>query len=219
MVAEALGSALTGRGLKVVSVSSSVPEPLPKGTAAIKDAPIPKAKGGRQRVMSIAEAISRMRAMQLAREGRLPQARLGTGGGSTSAGSGFTLEAAALSAPERTRFALSQLEGLPELRGQATIPDRVPDEIWEKDPAVADYAFVVRFVMLWPAAGRLEGVRPADTVSYLAIGWHLLQMECYDLGRQKGKLASVWSATVQNVAFSSNLRWTLPRMARAAVEE
>jgi hypothetical protein len=228
MVARALARELETRGLAVVATPPSAPAPLPEGTARLKDSPLPRSKGVRRRIMSVAEAVSRMKAMQLAREGRLPRSEFTTADirpsarpSSRKATSGNSGQPA-LTHPEMIRFALSQLEGEPELPGRITVPGRMPDEVGSFDPASADYALVVRFAMLWPASGIPDSEAPSESSSGLAMGWHLLEMDCYDLvpaRARTGRPARIWSVAVQRVAFGAYLRGTLPRMARDAVLE
>lgn len=224
LVARALAGELEERGLAVAVVEPSVPAPLPPDAERLKTAPVPKSKGVRRRIMSVAEAVSRMKAMQLAREGRLPQSRFSTGDTGTSGASRSAPPAngsgTALSRQEMARFALSQEEGDPELRGQITVPGRVPGEVRSHDPAVAEYALVVRFAMLWPASGIPDSTGPSEAHGGLAVGWHLLEMDCYDLApAREGKAAfsRILAVAVQRVAFGPYLRGTLPRMARDAV--
>lgn len=214
-VARSLAEALIGRGLAVVETEPSAEAPLPQGSEAIRNALVPKHKGKPRRVMSVAEAIARMKAMQLAREGRLPQAAFG----GAKKGSGTRLPS--LSHQELIRFALSQEEGEPELGGHVSVPGRLPAEILASDPAIADYAVTVRFAMLWPGSGIPDEPQTMNSNSGLAVGWHLLELVCYDLApaRQGKPPARLWSAVVQRVAFGMYLRGTLPRMARDAVQD
>ncbi|CAK7054472.1 MAG: hypothetical protein DELT_01152 [Desulfovibrio sp.] len=213
-VARVLGEAFIRRGLVVVAAAPSDDAPFPAGTETVRNAAIPKHQGAPARPMSIAEAVARMRAMQLAREGRLPQAKFKGAKSVPSSGQPH------LTRQEMIRFALSQEEGEPELRGHVTIPGRVPEEVRASDHAVADYAVVVRFAMLWPGSGIPDEPPQINTRSGLAVGWHLLELACYDLtpARNGKGLKRVWNATVQRVAFGAYLRGTLPRMAIEAVE-
>ncbi|MCC8193097.1 MAG: hypothetical protein LIP28_00405 [Deltaproteobacteria bacterium] len=214
-VARSLGAALIRRGLAVVTAEPSREAPLPKGTEAVRNAPVPKHMGAPRRIMSVAEAVSRMKAMQLAREGRLPQATFqGADPGNGARGPNLTHQ-------ELIRFALSQEEGEPELRGQVTVPGRLPDEVRASDPARADYALTVRFAMLWPGPGIPDEQRTRNSNSGLAVGWHLLELSCYDLApaREGKEPRLVWDAVVQRVTFGMYLRGTLPAMARDAVEK
>lgn len=214
-VARSLVEALIGRGMVVVETEPSLEAPLPKGAEAIRNAPVPKHKGKPRRIMSVAEAVARMKAMQLAREGRLPQAAFG----GAEKGNGMRLPS--LSHQEQIRFALSQEEGEPELGGHVSVPGRLPDEVLASDPAIADYVLTVRFAMLWPGSGIPDEPQTMNSNSGLAVGWHLLELVCYDLApARKGKPpARLWAAVVQRVAFGMYLRGTLPRMARDAVQD
>lgn len=226
LVAKSLAQELEERGLAVAAAEPSVPAVLPREAERMKIEPVPKSKGVRRRIMSVAEAVSRMKAMQLAREGRLPQSRFATGD-TGAPGSARNVPPASdpgtsLSRQEMARFALSQEDGDPELRGQITVPGRVPAEVRSHDPAVADYALVVRFAMLWPASGIPDSTGPSEAHSGLAVGWHLLEMDCYDLAparNGKAALPRIQNAAVQRVAFGPYLRGTLPRMASDAVAE
>lgn len=218
-VARALSDGLQERGLTVVSVESSRPAPQPPGIAAVRHAPVPENKGAPHRIMSVAEAVSRMSAMQLAREGRLPQSSFK--GGAAGVARRETSALPALTQPEMIRFALSQENGLPELRGMVTIPGRLPEEIHGSDPETADYALIVRFAMLWPASGVPDTSGSPVPGAGLAMGWYLVQMECYALEpARNGKAPErTWSATVQRVAFSAYIGARAPGMARDAVAE
>lgn len=126
---------------------------------------------------------------------------------------GIMLAGVPLTKPELIRFALSQEAGHPALRGHADIPGRLPRELHELDPDVADYDLVVKFAMLWPGARQKEQ-------SALVAGWHLLLLDCYDLApvRSGKKPRRIWQATVQRVVSEPNLLFTLPEMADAAVK-
>lgn len=216
LVARYLSEALIQRGLVLVAVSPSDDAPYPAGTERVRGVPIPKHNGGGpRRLMSITEASARMKAMQLVREGRLPQTKFG------GTKSGTTSKIPRPTKAEMIRFALSQEAGEPELRGYVTIPGRVPDEAHLSDPAVADYVLAVRFAMLWPASTSPDNPPNVYNHSGLAAGWHLLELGCYDLApaRQGKEPKRVWEATVQRVALGSYLRGTLPKMARDAVEQ
>lgn len=215
----ALAEGLTERGLTPVPVEPSEKAPPPKGTEAVRNAPLPPNKGMRQRIMSVNEAASRMRAMQLAREGKLPQARLG-GAGRNGQGKPRP-QVPALTHPELIRFAISQEQTLPALRGHIAIPGRVPEEIRMTDPAIAEYALTAEFAMLWPAAGSPDTPEVSEPGRGLALGWHLLELVCYDLApaKQGNPPARCWSATIQRVAYSANLWSSLPDMASAALNE
>ncbi|MDL2209660.1 hypothetical protein LJC26_02510 [Desulfovibrio sp. OttesenSCG-928-O18] len=231
-LSRSLDRELAEDGLVLVATEPSRLEPLPAGIESVRNVPVPRAKGGRQRRMSLVEAASRMQAMQLAREGKLPQTRFGSGAaivngakpkaGGTGSGAqaGRTKQSAfpPLSRQEMIRFALSQESGLPELRGQYSIPGRVPAEIRETDPAQADYALVVRYCQLLPAGSVPSGREQGSMAQGLATGWHLLELACYDLAPARNGKAprEIWSATVQRVVHSAPLRATLPGMARAA---
>ena len=217
-VARVVREELRERGVEVVSVPPSLPAPPLKGIELIRNAPVPEHKGAPRRVMSIAEAISRMRAMQLAREGRLPTASFKGGSGKVARPKGTGLPL--MTHQEMIRFALSQEEGQPELRGQVTIPGRLPEEAFSSDPAVADYVLTVRFSVLWPASGVPDAPKGPSGGVGLAVGWHLLEMACYDLApaRQGKPPVRIWNATVQRVAFGTYIRGSIPRMARDAVE-
>ncbi len=219
-VGRALAGELEKRGLTFVAVPPSVLAPFPEGTDSVRGAPVPRSQGVRRRIMSIAEAIFRMKAMQLAREGKLPQARFGTlSQRATRSETPSSARLPSLTPRERIRFALSQEEGEPELSGHVTVPGRVPDEIATADPAVADYAVTVRFAMLWPGSGIPDEPPVAESRSGLAVGWHLLEMACYDLAPARAGRAPerVWSATAQRVAYGSYLKGILPRMVRDSV--
>lgn len=215
----ALAEGLTERGLAVVPVEPSEKAPPPKGTEAVRNAPLPPNKGTRQRIMSVNEAVSRMRAMQLAREGKLPQARFG-GAGQSGPGRPQP-QVPALTHPELIRFAISQEQTLPALRGHIAIPGRVPEEMRMTDPAIAQYALTAEFAMLWPAAGSPDTPDASEPGRGLALGWHLLELVCYDLAPagQNNPPVRCWSATVQRVAYSASLWLSLPDMARAALNE
>lgn len=216
-VSHSLREELRERGVEVVPVPPSVPAPPPRGIESIRNAPVPEHRGAPRRVMSVAEAIYRMRAMQLARERRLPASSFK--GGSDKVSQPKEPGLPSMTHQELIRFALSQEEGQPELRGQVTIPGRLPGEAVSSDPAVADYVLVVRFSVLWPASGVPDASKAPPGGAGLAVGWHLLEMACYDLApaRQGKPLARLWKATVQRVAFGSYIRGTIPRMTRDAV--
>ena len=209
--ARPLREALITHGLAVVTASPSLEAPFPRGMESVRNAPVPKHQGAPRRIMSVAEAIARMNAMQLAREGRLPQAKFR----GSAAGTGVP----AITQQELIRFAISQEEGMPELRGQVSIPGRLPEEIGTSDPKIADYAVVARFAMLWPGSGIPDDQQTLNSNSGLAVGWHLLELACYDLApaRENKAPERVWTSTVQRVAFGAYLRGTLPRMTRDAV--
>lgn len=208
-VARALETALTRRGLTVVATEPSLAAPFPKGIGTVRGAAIPRSKGGRKRIMSVAEAAARMKAMQLAREGKLPQAKFG--GAERGKGAGL----ADLAPREMIRFALSQEEGEPELGGRVTVPGRLPDEARTLDPFVAEYTVTARFAMLWPGSGIPDEPQTLNSNSGLAVGWHLLELDCYDLApaRQGKAPERIWEGVAQRVAFGAYLRGMLPRMA------
>ncbi len=241
LLARELGQGLAARGLSVADAPLSVLEPLPKGSTELRDAPVPEIgrRGRRQRPMSMQEAVARMQAMQLAREGKLPQTRFAAAtdvlAGVPVAGNRTAAPIAPAPAPKRqnvqpngsvaqpvlagaelARFALSQEQGVPELRGQVSIPARVPLELRITDPAIADYALVARFAMLWPAASQSGPVRRQPLI---AAGWHLLELACYDLApaRVGKEPRRIWIATVQRVAQSSEMSVSVPQMGREAV--
>jgi len=215
-LAHNLSQALTEKGFSIIATSPSRRENLPLGTEEVRNAHMPALPGGgrgRQRIMSMPEAIVRMHAMQLSREGRLPRLP------AVKAPAALHPVQAApdekglpLTKPELIRFALTQETGQPALHGQADIPGRLPHELWETDADKAEYALVVKFAMLWPAAEQ-------KARSAIVAGWHLLLLDCYDLSTAKsGKNPRlVWNATVQRVVFSPNLSLTLQDMARAAL--
>lgn len=215
-VAREVGEELEERGLTVVETAPSLPAEPPRGIDAVRNKAVPENKGAPRRIMSVAEAISRMKAMQLAREGRLPKANFKGGSAKVrQPRNGLP----PMTQQEMIRFAISQEDGLPELRGQVTIPGRLPEEVRTADPAVADYALTVRFAVLWPASGIPDSPGTPNSSSGLAVGWHLVEMECYALApvREGKKPERVWSATVQRVAFGAYIRGTAPRMACDAV--
>lgn len=218
-VARGVREELSERGLTVVSASPSESAPPPEGIESVRGVRVPEHKGGPRRIMSVAEAISRMKAMQLAREGRLPQATFEGGAAGVRKSSGSSV-LPLLTPQEMIRFALSQEEGRPELRGHVTIPGRLPEELRSGDANVADYAVTVRFSMLWPASSVPDSSTVPNTGHGLAVGWHLLEMACYDLVpvREGRAPRRIWNATVQRVAFGTYLGGTLPRMARDAVD-
>ena len=214
------------RGLSLVPAAPSRMADLPPGTDAVRNAVVPEAggKGKRQRVMSVPEATARMQAMHLARTGKLPQTRFGSnagilglpqapGGESTAKQTVPNTQSLRLTQPELIRFALSQEEGLPALSGHVDIPGRLPQELREKDPNLADYAMTAKFAMLWPAARQ-----KADRA--IVAGWHMLTLDCYDLApaRQGKEPRKVWSSTVQRVVRNPDLTATLPDMMRAALQ-
>jgi hypothetical protein len=219
-----LTQVLTAQGFDVIATSPSRLEKLPSGTEEMRNVKVPAAPGGGgrrgQRVMSVPEAITRMNAMHLAREGRLP--RLSHANAASTARptqavrsgeeAGVLVMGVPLTKPELIRFALTQEAGHPALRGHADIPGRLPHELWETDPDKADYALVVKFAMLWPSAQQKDK-------SAIVAGWHLLSLDCYDLApARSGKdPRRVWNATVQRVVSDPNLPQTLPDMARAAL--
>lgn len=238
-MAHALGQGLSAHGLMVLQTPPSRLAPLPEGARELDAAPVPEVRAGRgrrQRPMALADAVARMQAMNLAREGKLPQVKFQTGsailagvpvaGDKTASpmqrnsGGGMLLAVPrttllALSPQETIRFALSQEKGTPSLRGQVSIPGRLPEELQLADPAIADYAVVASFAMLWPAAGGGDqNLGPAQ-----AAGWHLLELACYDLAPARTEKAPlrIWKATVQRVARDADLSATLPDMAKAAV--
>ncbi|SBW08848.1 exported hypothetical protein [uncultured delta proteobacterium] len=215
VVARSLAEALIEHGLAVVETAPSLEAPLPKGAESIRSAPVPKHRGRPRRIMSVAEAVARMKAMQLAREGRLPQAAF------NGAKKGNGTQLPSLTHQELIRFALSQEDGGPELGGHVSVPGRLPAEVTASDPGIADYAVTVRFSMLWPGSGIPDEPQTMNSNSGLAVGWHLLELACYDLApvRQGKQPSRVWSAVVQRVAFGMYLRGTLPRMARDAVQD
>ncbi len=233
----ALAKDLADRGLAVVKVDPSRLEPLPPGTADVRNAPVPELPGGGRggrgaRVMSVSEAAARMQAMHLFREGKLPQARFGNHADvlgdlaeGSAKGAAKTPQAArkravpagneffvGLTGPETIRFALSQEAGHPALRGQVDVPGRLPRELQETDPEKADYALVVKFAMLWPGARQ-------RAQSAIVAGWHLLLLSCYDLAPAgEGKEPRrIWNAAAQRVVSDPNLSFTLPDMAKAAL--
>ena len=213
-----LSQDLTAKGFDIVETSPSRLEKLPPGTEGVRNAKVPELPGGGgrrgQRAMSVPEAVTRMNAMHLAREGRLP--RLTPAKAPSTARNeqetGILLMGVPLTKPELIRFALTQEAGYPALRGHADIPGRLPHELRETDPDNADYALVVKFAMLWPAAQQKEK-------NALVAGWHLLFLDCYDLtpARSGKDPRRVWNATVQRVVSDPDLYQTLPDMARAAL--
>ena len=212
----ALAEALLEQGLTVVDVLPSRLATFPANMDKIRNTPVPKRPGRSPRVMSLAEAGTRMKAMQLAREGKLPRTRFGRDKGT---GTGVLLSA--LTNAEMARFALSQEREKPELRGCITIPGRIPEEVRSSDLQNVDYIMLMRFAMLWPGAGIPDEPTTQNSDSGLAVGWHLLELVCYDLSpvRTGGELRQIWKAYVQRVAFGAYLRGTLPAMARAAVAQ
>ena len=213
LVARALGDVLTERGLTVVATPPSRLAPYPPGMEAFRNRPVPPNPGRPPRIMSLHEASMRMKAMQLAREGRLPKTSFG--GTKRDVGE----RPSPLTGGALLRFALSQEKGLPELRGRITIPGRLPEELAASDAGLASYAVTLAYAMLWPGSGIPDEPLTLNSDSGLAVGWHVLEAACYDLAapRQGGQPKRVWSMTVQRVAFGAYVRGTLPKMVREGV--
>ena len=220
----ALSQNLTAKGFNITATSPSKLEKLPLGTEEVRNAKVPELSGGGgrrgQRVLSVPEAVARMNAMHLSREGRLPRLSPAKVTSPLPAAHAARNEqetkgrlvGVPLTNPELIRFALTQEAGHPALRGHSDIPGRLPHELWETDSDKADYVLVVKFAMLWPAAQQ-------KTKNAIVAGWHLLFLDCYDLTPASSGTVPrrVWHATVQRVVSDPNMYLTLPDMARAAL--
>ena len=151
-VEKELGPLLTKQGLSLVSVAPTALAPMPK-TPLPQDADALAAPGmvqtGSQQKAEDAEA--QRKAAELAREGKLPQLKL-RGYSTPKRDAELPQSVRSIAAPDVTTalFALSQQKGLPVLRNGSGIPGRLPAELQNADPKVADYAIVVRFAAIQP---------------------------------------------------------------------
>jgi hypothetical protein len=145
--------------------------PLPGGGPPPAAVYPPLSSGRARAVEAAGDGLIRARAAELARSGRLPQTTL-RGYGTLADDAELPAGVMDIAPPDVDRylFALSQQRERPLLRGGA-IPRRVPGELADTDPAIADYALLVRFARFRPPArGVIPGGPGAPSGGGVAAG-------------------------------------------------